>query len=88
MHKLTARPNASSLTYTEGYEMLVISRKPGEVLKIGDNITVTVLGVRGNVLRLGIEAPRDVRVLRGELPRWHEEPPLTPPGRKLAALAG
>ena len=47
--------------------MLVLSRKPGQKLQIGDNITITVLEVHGHVLRLGIEAPREVRVLRAEL---------------------
>jgi|GEM_PF-5205271 len=47
--------------------MLVLSRKLGEKVCIGDDIIVTVLSVRGNVLKLGIEAPRGVRVLRPEL---------------------
>lgn len=47
--------------------MLVLSRKQGEKVCIGDNIVVTVLSVRGNVLKLGIEAPAAVRVLRSEL---------------------
>ncbi len=47
--------------------MLVLSRKRGEALKIGDSVTITVLEIRGNVLKLGIEAPPEVRVLRGEL---------------------
>ena len=49
--------------------MLVLSRKHEEKLHIGDNITVTVLRVQGNKVRLGIEAPDEVRVVRGELPR-------------------
>lgn len=58
--------------------MLVLTRKQGEKIKIGDNITVTVLGVRGGVLKLGIDAPPHVRILRGELsdwigPEWAEE---------------
>lgn len=47
--------------------MLVLSRKTDEKLQIGDNITVTVLRVQGNKIRLGIEAPAEVRVMRGEL---------------------
>ena len=50
--------------------MLVLSRKPGQKLQIGDDITVTVLEVHGHVLRLGIEAPKDIRVLRAELQDW------------------
>ncbi len=47
--------------------MLVLSRKIGEKLVIGDNITVVVSRVAGNRVTLGIEAPNDVRVIRGEL---------------------
>lgn len=47
--------------------MLVLSRKLNEKIRLGDEITVTVLRVSGNTIRLGIDAPRDVRVLRGEL---------------------
>jgi carbon storage regulator len=47
--------------------MLVISRKPGEKLFIGDDIVVTVLEVNGNRVRLGIDAPADVPLLRSEL---------------------
>lgn len=48
--------------------MLVLSRKAGERIKIGDNIVVIVNRVRGNAVQIGIEAPRDVRILRTELP--------------------
>lgn len=47
--------------------MLVLSRKIGEKLVIGDNITVVVSRVAGNRVTLGIEAPSDVRIVRGEL---------------------
>jgi carbon storage regulator len=47
--------------------MLVLSRKVGERLVIGDNITVVVSRVAGNRVTIGIEAPDDVRVVRGEL---------------------
>lgn len=47
--------------------MLVVSRKPGESIHIGDNIILTVLDVRGDKVRLGIDAPLEVRVLRTEL---------------------
>jgi carbon storage regulator CsrA len=47
--------------------MLVLSRKPNEALHVGDNIVITVTRVRGDVVRLGIEAPRDVKIMRGEL---------------------
>ncbi len=47
--------------------MLVLSRKQDQEILIGDNIKITVLKARGNTVRLGIEAPRDVKVVRGEL---------------------
>jgi carbon storage regulator CsrA len=67
--------------------MLVLSRKQNEELLIGDNIAVTVLEVRGNVVRLGIQAPRDIRVLRGELATWHAPACLVECGQQ-AVLAG
>lgn len=53
--------------------MLVLSRKQGEQIKIGEGITVTVLGVRGGVIKLGIDAPPHLRILRGELVEWTAE---------------
>ena len=47
--------------------MLVLSRRMGETLVIGDNIRLTVLGVSGGQVRLGIEAPRDISVHREEI---------------------
>lgn len=47
--------------------MLILTRKVGEVLVIGDEIEVTVLGVRGQQVRLGIKAPKDVSVHRQEI---------------------
>jgi carbon storage regulator len=47
--------------------MLVLSRKLGETLVIGDNVTVKVIHVQGNAVRLGIEAPKDVPVHRAEV---------------------
>jgi carbon storage regulator CsrA len=52
--------------------MLVLTRKVQEQIRVGDNITITVLQVRGNSVRIGIDAPRDVRVIRGELPTFDE----------------
>jgi carbon storage regulator len=53
--------------------MLILSRRPGESLAIGDEITITVVGVSGNQIRLGIVAPRDVRVLREEIYKTLQE---------------
>jgi carbon storage regulator len=47
--------------------MLVLSRKPGEQVYIGNHITITVVEIKGNRVRLGIDAPSDVSVLRAEL---------------------
>jgi carbon storage regulator len=47
--------------------MLVLTRKPGERLVIGDNIVITVVEVKGDNIRLGIDAPREVKVYRGEI---------------------
>jgi carbon storage regulator len=47
--------------------MLILSRRPGESVTIGDDVVVTVVGVSGNQIRLGITAPREVRVLREEI---------------------
>jgi carbon storage regulator CsrA len=52
--------------------MLVLSRKLQQQIKIGDQITVTILRVKGNTVRVGISAPRDLRVIRGELPKAGE----------------
>lgn len=52
--------------------MLVLSRKLKQEILIGENIKITVLKVKGNSIRLGIEAPRDVHVLRGEIPKKSE----------------
>ena len=47
--------------------MLVLSRKIGEKIIIGDNIVLTVVAIKGNQIRVGVEAPRSVSVWRGEL---------------------
>lgn len=47
--------------------MLILTRRVGETLMIGDNVTVTVLGVKGNQVRIGVNAPKDVSVHREEI---------------------
>ena len=47
--------------------MLILTRRVGETLMIGDEVTVTVLGVKGNQVRFGVNAPRDVSVHREEI---------------------
>jgi carbon storage regulator len=47
--------------------MLVLSRKPGEKIVIGDSVTITIVRIGPNTVRLGIEAPRDMNIVRQEL---------------------
>ena len=47
--------------------MLVLSRKTEQTIHIGDHIKVTILKVKGNCVKVGVEAPQRVRILRGEL---------------------
>jgi carbon storage regulator len=47
--------------------MLVLSRKPGERILIGDNVAITVVRIGPNSVRLGIDAPRDMNIVREEL---------------------
>ena len=49
--------------------MLVLTRRPGESVMIGDDVVLTVLDVRGDVVRLGIKAPRSIQVHREEVYR-------------------
>jgi len=53
--------------------MLVLSRKPGEKVVIDNGITVTVVDVTGNRVRLAFDAPDQVHILRAELAGWQEE---------------
>jgi carbon storage regulator len=58
---LVYRPNKKELY------MLILTRRVGETLMVGDDVTVTVLGVKGNQVRIGVNAPRDVAVHREEI---------------------
>lgn len=64
--------------------MLILTRNAGEAVMIGSDVCVTVLGVKGRQVRLGIRAPDDVRVLRDELlddQPTDDGPSLSPPDR-------
>jgi carbon storage regulator len=65
---------------TKGLVMLVLSRKPGEKILIGDNVAVTIVRIGPNSVRLGIEAPRDMNIVREELcvPLTTLQPPGAP----------
>ena len=54
--------------------MLVLSRKPGEKVVIGNSITLTVVSVLGTKVRLAFDAPDQVRILRVELLGWQDRP--------------
>src|SRR5262245_16120572 len=56
--------------------MLVLSRKPGEQIVIGKDVALTVVAVQGQRITLGIEAPRGVRIVRGELKDRSDEPTI------------
>lgn len=47
--------------------MLILTRRRGEVIKVGDDITVTVLSIKGNQVSLGVDAPRNIAVHREEI---------------------
>ncbi len=54
-------------SFMEDRHMLVLARKVGETIQLDDNITIVVVGVKQNRVKLAIQAPRETRVLRGEL---------------------
>lgn len=59
--------------------MLVLSRKAGESIKIGEGVEVKILGFEGNRIRVGITAPTGVRILRSEIPENNATKPLDRP---------
>lgn len=61
--------------------MLVLSRKQGESILVGDDVRLTVVRIEGSIVRLGIEAPREITVLREEIAvtdMLPPRPPITP----------
>ena len=70
--------------------MLVLSRKEAQRIRVGDSIIVTVVKIAGDKVRVGIEAPSDVLVLRDELEAWDAAPGAAPrcEGRCTGACVG
>jgi carbon storage regulator len=68
--------------------MLVLSRKEGEKLVIGDNITLVVSKICGNRVTVGIEAPADVKIFRGELKELGQVPGLETAKAEGAKVGG
>jgi len=62
--------------------MLVLSRKVGESIKIGEGITVVINRIAGNRVTLGLQAPRDMRIIRGELRPFDEDEAKTASSRR------
>ena len=69
---LLDRVNNHNLQSIQGVRMLVLSRREGEKIIIGDSITVTIVRASGDKVRVGIDAPDDILVLRGELEVHHD----------------
>lgn len=64
---LTDRVIYWKVVYKKEQVMLILTRRVGETLMVGDEVTVTVLGVKGNQVRIGVNAPKDVSVHREEI---------------------
>lgn len=64
---MATRPKSSSATNPKGFNMLVLSRKRGQKIRINDDITITVIEVRGDKVRIGITAPPAHQVHRQEV---------------------
>jgi carbon storage regulator len=65
--------------------MLVLTRRTGETVHISTDITITVLQVNGNKIRIGVDAPRQVPILRGEL-GWPEVSPASLPPERVKEI--
>jgi carbon storage regulator len=59
--------------------MLILTRRVGETIVIGDNVVVTVLGIKGNQVRIGVNAPKDVSVHREEIYKRIRDEQEVPP---------
>jgi carbon storage regulator len=68
--------------------MLILTRRVGETVMIGNDVTVTVLGVKGNQVRIGVNAPKDIAVHREEIYERikREEQGEAPPSRPIIKI--
>jgi len=66
--------------------MLVLSRKPNERVHIGHEITITIIEARGGRIRIGIEAPDHLHILRGEFACWQEQPAADDTADEFSAI--
>jgi carbon storage regulator len=65
--------------------MLILTRREGESVRIGEDVTVTVLRVKGSQVRLGVNAPKNVAVQREEISTTSTAPTVSPAGSAIAA---
>ena len=76
--------------------MLVLSRQPGESIQLGDDVEITILEVRGSIVKIGIDAPQEVSIYRSELGQinrlatsdWRENRRLRSIAQKLRNQTG
>lgn len=69
--------------------MLILTRKPGEVIYIGDEIKITIVEIKGSQIRVGIDAPADLRIYRKEIyDQIQEENRMAASGADLSGLEG
>ncbi len=67
--------------------MLVLTRKAQQQIRIGDDITITILRIKGQSIRVGVEAPREVHVVRGELPPLDTPAEADAPAQTTATIS-